>query len=478
MRFRSNLERTVICFTITFLIFITFSFRNVGIKREEDTFEETLSNNKQEFKFTNEDVQIQKYDYKKERAKFNTKESQLEDSKITRLENDEEEIVFYTESDLEKAKIQIQRKEYLIKKYEFEIENQEREKEKPGKTIFEIEEENISIENKKKQIEKLEKEISKDKKYFQIKKDIVHDEDKIDLVYSWGGITQSMSIRNRYNYELQFSIRAVDKYLPWINKIYILINSDTTYPYWLKPQEELGKIVLLDRCQFFENAKDCPTYNSFAVYSVAHKIPGLSNKFILIDDDFFFNQQASEDYFFTTNGLPIVYQDRVFQRTYCRDDSLLPVAKEKGFPLWKYSRYTHRPKPNRRDFILKFEEQYPNFLEFVQSHRVRHKHLAEDLSVIYFEFYYQSNIMKQLPRTFSKFHQISMKHKDEIKEEFEENYQELKTQDIIVFNINDNFSKDYQIYKKQRNVLWNFYNKLYPEVPDFEIPNPDHEANT
>eukprot|EP01155_Anaeramoeba_flamelloides_P051757 Anaeramoba_flamelloidesc42522_g1_i7.p1 GENE.c42522_g1_i7~~c42522_g1_i7.p1 ORF type:complete len:613 (-),score=157.93 c42522_g1_i7:420-2258(-) len=121
--------------------------------------------------------------------------------------------------------------------------------------------------------------------------------EKIDVVFTWAGIIKTMNNRNRYNYELQFSLRAVHKYLPWVNKIYVLINSDTDYPYWIN-KEKSGKVVVYDRCKIIEKPEHCPTLNTFAVFSALEKIEGLSNKFILIDDDVFINQPLTPDFFF------------------------------------------------------------------------------------------------------------------------------------------------------------------------------------
>ncbi|KAJ3442515.1 hypothetical protein M0812_12252 [Anaeramoeba flamelloides] len=533
MNFKISFIKLAIALVLALLIFRTLIFRNQSTQtpknklekekeeeekerkneieiKEEEIEDEQEKKNEQQMKMKNyiKKTRRENHELHKEIAHIKkTRRSdkkqlkkdwaKFENSKIRRLEDDEEDVTFYTGIEIEKDEIEIQRKELLIQRTEFDLEKREKEKKKrkpekekkeekdevetkeeENETQKEQKEEQDLLQSTTKEIDKLQKELNKEKRNLQIKKEIIEDEGKIDMVYTWGGITKDLHKRNRYNYELQFSLRSVEKYLPWINKIYILINSDTTYPYWLKPQYKLSKIIIIDRCQLFENEEDCPTYNSFAAYSIAHRIPGLSNKYILMDDDFFFNQPVKEDYFFTKNGLPICYDTRKLQRTYWRTHGLYPLAKERGFPLWKYARYTHRPIVNRRDFILKFEEQYPSFLEFVQSHKARYKHLAEDVSMIYYEFYYQNNLMKKLPEKFSKFYQTSMKHKCLIKEEFREYTELLTTKDVICFNVNDDWSKDYQLYLEQRKVLWKFFSKLYPEVPDFERPNPDHKANT
>ena len=42
----------------------------------------------------------------------------------------------------------------------------------------------------------------------------------IDVVYTWKGEDKSNDIRLGYNHELKYSLRSVDLYAPWVNKIY------------------------------------------------------------------------------------------------------------------------------------------------------------------------------------------------------------------------------------------------------------------
>ncbi|KAJ6228467.1 hypothetical protein M0813_08818 [Anaeramoeba flamelloides] len=400
------------------------------------------------------------------------------------------DLQFFTKSEVEKIgvkvkknwisielkELQIEQKEKEITKKERDLENASTKKESE-KIKLELEKDKQMIQKDKKDLEERKKNYEKENKLYQIKKEIVEDKGKIDVVFSWGGIMNDMNQRNRYNYEFQFSLRAVYKYLPWVDTIYILINSNTDPPYWIK-KDYPSKIKIIDRCTLIENEDHCPTFNSFAVYSIAHKIPGLSNKFILLDDDFFFNQPITRDYMFTPKGVPKVYQKRKKKMTYYKDDPLYGLIKKKKYPRYKYARYSHIPKPLRRDFILKFDEHYPGYAELVQSHLKRYTRLTEDYSMIYFEFFYKKRWIKRLDQVHAKFHQLPMRHERNITMEFEDNYKTLTTQDIITFNCNDNFSKVTKIYKKQLEVLWKFYNKLYREVPDYELPNPEHEKYT
>ena len=47
----------------------------------------------------------------------------------------------------------------------------------------------------------------------------------IDVVYTWKGERVTDNIRDSYNNELQYSLRSIDLYAPWVNKIYILTSN-------------------------------------------------------------------------------------------------------------------------------------------------------------------------------------------------------------------------------------------------------------
>ncbi|KAJ3425988.1 hypothetical protein M0812_28435 [Anaeramoeba flamelloides] len=407
------------------------------------------------------------------------KKKQIENQQVELYDHMEaerlENAIHKKELDLEKKRSVIEQLKFKVKKKETENEkldlSNEKEKKQYEKTKQEIKELENEIEEKQKEKKTQEKEIEKEKKYYHIIKDIVTDEGNIDLVFTWGGIIKTMNNRNRYNYELQFSLRAVHKYLPWANKIYILINSNTDYPYWIK-EENSGKIVVYDRCQLIDNPSHCPTRNTFAVFAGLHKIEGLSKKFILIDDDVFINQPLSQDYFFTKSNLPRVYQNHHRMEIYKNNAEFRNLKR----PDYKFAMFSHLPKPMRRDFILKFQEEYKEYAELVQSHyKNRYKTLSEEFSMIYYEYFSERDWLLDEPMYKGKFYQIPHKHPTDITEEFDKIFKDLTTKDIYTFNCNDDYSSNPVIYRNQRKVLWKFYNRLYPEVPDYELPNPDHE---
>ena len=100
--------------------------------------------------------------------------------------------------------------------------------------------------------------------------------------------------------ELKYSLRSVDKYMPWIRHIFIVTNNQV--PKWLKQHE---KITIVDHSEILpETARPC--FNSEALECCLHKIPGLAEHFIYANDDCFVGRRLSPAFFFDKEKRPIV----------------------------------------------------------------------------------------------------------------------------------------------------------------------------
>ena len=148
---------------------------------------------------------------------------------------------------------------------------------------------------------------------------------QIDLVYTWVdgndpewqkrhnaavGATQSASATNcagRYadNDELRYSLRSVERYAPWIRRIFIVTDRQT--PPWLDTSNP--KIRIVDHSEILP-PEALPTFNSVVIEHALHRIPGLAEHFLYANDDMFFNREVSPSDFFTPEGLPIIRFNR------------------------------------------------------------------------------------------------------------------------------------------------------------------------
>jgi hypothetical protein len=100
---------------------------------------------------------------------------------------------------------------------------------------------------------------------------------------------------------LLYSLRSVQKFLPWINHIYIITNDQV--PSWL--DVENPRITIIDHRDIVP-AEYLPTFNSLALTLFLHRIPGLSEHFILSSDDMLVGAPLNPDFFFNASGDPIV----------------------------------------------------------------------------------------------------------------------------------------------------------------------------
>lgn len=97
----------------------------------------------------------------------------------------------------------------------------------------------------------------------------------------------------------QFWFRAVEKYAPWVNKIYLV--TDNQIPKWLNLDNP--KIVLIDHHDIIDN-KYLPTFNSNAIEVNLKNIENLSEHFVLFNDDMFINGPVRPSDFFWFDGRP------------------------------------------------------------------------------------------------------------------------------------------------------------------------------
>jgi len=144
----------------------------------------------------------------------------------------------------------------------------------------------------------------------------------IDLVYLWvddsdpewlakknaalaaiGKPVNSSDLQNRFESkgELQFALRSVQNFLPWINHVYIITNNQI--PSWLNTDNP--RVSIVDHRDIIP-AEYLPAFNSEAIQLFAHRIPGLSEHFILSSDDMFVGSPLKPDFFFNASGDPIV----------------------------------------------------------------------------------------------------------------------------------------------------------------------------
>lgn len=96
----------------------------------------------------------------------------------------------------------------------------------------------------------------------------------------------------------KYWFRAVEKYAPWVNKVYLVTEGHV--PEWLNLN--CKKLVVVKHEDFIPK-EYLPTFNSNAIELYLHKINNLSENFVYFNDDMFLMSPVKQSDFFR-NGKP------------------------------------------------------------------------------------------------------------------------------------------------------------------------------
>lgn len=160
------------------------------------------------------------------------------------------------------------------------------------------------------------------------------DESAIDAVYTWVNGSDTLHLRARLKFlnassaaglqssdanqsapapgddaasasrfadhdELRYSMRSLEKFAPWVRRVYLVTNGQV--PHWLDLSNP--KVRVITHLEIFSAATptSClhhlPVFSSPAIESHLHRIPGLSKRFLYLNDDTFFASPVVPDDF-------------------------------------------------------------------------------------------------------------------------------------------------------------------------------------
>lgn len=225
---------------------------------------------------------------------------------------------------------------------------------------------------------------------------------EVDLVYMWvdgsdpiwlekhnrvtGKVDESSEINSKARFvnndELKYSLRSVEKYAPWIHRIYIV--TDNQVPEWLDINNP--KINIVDHSEILP-PQSRPCFNSTLIEHFIWKIPGLSEHYILANDDMMLNKPVTPSDFFDAEGNPIM---RLVRRPFMRIMSWIQInvlKKKMGnyktmirnsaliVKHLKGKYYEGKPHHNmdgyRKSFVKYVEDTFKNDFEPTFTHALR-----------------------------------------------------------------------------------------------------------
>ena len=121
---------------------------------------------------------------------------------------------------------------------------------------------------------------------------------------------------------IKYFFRGIEYNMPWINNVYLVVQSQSQIPSWLNVNHSKLKIVYHSD---YIPKRYLPTYNSNVIELFYHKIKGLSKHFIVANDDMVAIQPLVEENFF--NNGKIVYSTKKHENFNLNEcDSLFSVT--------------------------------------------------------------------------------------------------------------------------------------------------------
>lgn len=234
---------------------------------------------------------------------------------------------------------------------------------------------------------------------------------KIDAVITWvdGNDPEHKSKRLRYGPPSLFKVKdiaastrytsvgeifwcvaSLNRFAPWLNKIYIVTDSQdpglddfmtANFPDGFIPMEIVDHKVIFKGYENF-----LPTFNSISLETMTWRIPGLSDHFIEFNDDLMLTAPVLPQDFFTSDGKVICYADwnsvhltKLTRLLKPRKFGVVPVTT-KGSHLngarlaggrFRFLRLEHCQKALRRDFYEDYFRDHEEELIRNISHRFR-----------------------------------------------------------------------------------------------------------
>lgn len=182
--------------------------------------------------------------------------------------------------------------------------------------------------------------------------------------------------------ELRYSLRSLEQNAPWVRNVYLVTAGQR--PDWLDVDHP--RLHLIDHRTLFADPSVLPVFNSHAIESQLHRIPGLSEHYLYVNDDVFFGRPVRPEDFFHGNGIAKFFPATSHIPLAARntgDDVLTAVAKNNRdllhevFGTLVTEQFQHTPHPQRRSVMEEMNRRHPELFAQVAASTFRHR---EDFS--------------------------------------------------------------------------------------------------
>ncbi|MGC2942556.1 Stealth CR1 domain-containing protein [Brevibacterium sp. FAM 24638] len=263
--------------------------------------------------------------------------------------------------------------------------------------------------------------------------------------------------------ELKYSLRSLEYFAPWFNKVYIVTAGQL--PSWLNVDHP--KIVMIDHSDIYDVPDHLPTFNSNSIISRLHHIPGLSEHFIYLNDDVMFGKPVRPQDFFLPSGAVKVFPSRnhrPFGAPTAEDGPHFNLTRNirqllrEEFGVTVTRAVKHTPYPMLKSLHFEMEEKFRGDYERTWASRFRHHDdiVADQL------FHYYSQIVGKSVATSITYRYINIR---------DDNYrwvlrETLRQRNRSTLCLNDAPAEDVEPLSDEE--VMEFLNAYFPVKSSFE----------
>ena len=198
----------------------------------------------------------------------------------------------------------------------------------------------------------------------------------IDVVYCWCGSPETKYCM--YNKDIHYSIKSVQKFMPWVRTIWITVPDKCDYTKLPKA----SNIKTVKESDFVPKQFLPVLWNSNVIESWIWRIDGIAEHFVYFCDDMFVGQKVKRGDFFL-QGKPVL-------RIYDGKPDYPPLSVLKTQKLWPnhgdyvrmwagvveeynfhYTRIQHQALPYRKSHMERFYNQYESKIKLASKNKTR-----------------------------------------------------------------------------------------------------------
>jgi hypothetical protein len=175
--------------------------------------------------------------------------------------------------------------------------------------------------------------------------------------------------------ELKYSLRSLAMYADFVRHIYIV--TDNQKPCWL--DDQAPGITVVDHRDIFPRGV-LPVFNSHAIETRLHHIPGLSEHYLYFNDDVFVGRRVTAQHFFHGSGLmkiPVSPVKIGVGKPHAEETATNSASKNvrrllfEEFGRMTTNNFMHTPLPQQRGTLEALEQLFPDEVRRTTASRFR-----------------------------------------------------------------------------------------------------------